>query len=647
MNNLLFKNEITSLLAKLGVLYIILMLCRIVFYIINADTIGAITAEEFPSLLTGAFIFDSVSIFYVNCLFVLFTVLPVRIRYKRWYRKVLMWLYCVINTFVVIINFSDAIYFHFAKKRFTAEEFHFTDNDNTSTIIFKALGENWYWALVAILLIWLIVWSYRKLDNFSREYRLKKAIFYSFYGLLTLAAPVLMWGITRGGLSHAVRPITLSNATQYTTDSNKAQLILSNPFCIIRTHSAKPFQAKKYFSAEELESLYTPDHYPTDSMKSIGRKNIVIFTLESFSREHSALLNPELYEPNERVIPFLDSLMTESLTFTDAFANGRKSIDALPSIIASIPSFERPFVLRNQSVAPIKGLPAMLNDMGYTTAFFSGAQRNSMGFVAFAKNAGMQQHYTREEFEEKKGRIEFDGYWGIWDEPFMLYMCEELSNFKEPFFADIFTLSSHHPFVVPKEYEYLPAGRTKIHRPASYTDLSLRRFFELAAKQPWYKNTIFVFCSDHVSSETFAPKTKTVTGNTQILMAIYTPDGSLPKGYDSLPAQQADIMPTLLGLVGNKEPFMAFGNDLVNGNRPRVAISSDGELYQIISDSLVLFYDSRTEKISSVYTRQDTLQKNNVYVADDPAQLNLEKYLKAVIQSYGERIEQRNYLPKR
>ena len=153
MNNLLFKNEITSLLAKLGVLYIILMLCRVVFYIINADTIGAITAEEFPSLLTGALIFDSVSIFYVNCLFVLFSVLPVRIRYKRWYRKVLMWLYCVINTVVVIVNFSDAIYFHFAKKRFTAEEFHFTDNDNTSTIIFKALGENWYWALTAILLI--------------------------------------------------------------------------------------------------------------------------------------------------------------------------------------------------------------------------------------------------------------------------------------------------------------------------------------------------------------------------------------------------------------------------------------------------------------------------------------------------------------
>ena len=92
---------------------------------------------------------------------------------------------------------------------------------------------------------------------------------------------------------------------------------------------------------------------------------------------------------------------------------------------------------------------------------------------------------------------------------------------------------------------------------------------------------------------------------------------------------------------------MAFGNDLINGKRPRVAISSDGELYQIISDSLVLFYDSRAEKISSVYTRQDTLQKNNVYVADDPAQMELERYLKAVIQSYGERIEQRNYLPKR
>ncbi len=646
MKNILFKNEITSLFAKIGVLYIILMLCRVVFYIINADAIGEITSSEIPSLLSGAFVFDSISIFYVNCIFVLFCVLPIRIRYKNWYRKLLMWLFYIVNSIVVVVNFSDAIYYHFAKKRFTAEEFHFTDNDNTSKIIFKAIGENWYWAIFAIALIWFIVWSYRKLDNFSRTHRLKNAYFYTFYGILTLAAPVLMWGITRGGLSHAVRPITLSNATQYTTDSNKAQLILSNPFCIIRTHSAKPFSAKKYFPSEQLEQLYTPDHFPTDSLKSIGRKNIVMFTLESFSREHSALLNPELYGPDERVIPFLDSLMTESLTFTDAFANGRKSIDALPSIIASIPSFERPFVLRNQSVAPIEGLPAMLGKMGYTTAFFSGAQRNSMGFVAFAKNAGMQLHFTREEFEEKKGRIEYDGYWGIWDEPFMQYMCEELGNFKEPFFADIFTLSSHHPFVVPQEYEYLPIGRTKIHRPARYTDLALRRFFEAAKKQPWFKNTIFVFCSDHVSSETFAAKTKTVTGNTQILMAIYTPDGSL-KGYDSLPAQQADLMPTLLGLVGNKEPFTAFGNDLINGTRPRVAISSDGELYQIISDSLVLFYDSRIEKISSVYSRQDTLQQNNIYVENDPAQLKLEQYLKAVIQSYGERIEQRNYLPKR
>ena len=92
---------------------------------------------------------------------------------------------------------------------------------------------------------------------------------------------------------------------------------------------------------------------------------------------------------------------------------------------------------------------------------------------------------------------------------------------------------------------------------------------------------------------------------------------------------------------------MAFGNDLVNGNRPRLVISSDGELYQVISDSLVLFYDSRAEKISSVYSRQDTLQQNNIYTAGDPAQAEMERYLKAVIQSYGERIEQRNYLPKR
>lgn len=55
-----------------------------------------------------------------------------------------------------------------------------------------------------------------------------------------------------------------------------------------------------------------------------------------------------------------------------------------------------------------------------------------------------------ETYEERHGDDNFDGAWGVWDEPFIDYMGEEISDFKEPFFASIFTLSSHHPFNVPE-----------------------------------------------------------------------------------------------------------------------------------------------------------------------------------------------------
>ena len=73
-----------------------------------------------------------------------------------------------------------------------------------------------------------------------------------------------------------------------------------------------------------------------------------------------------------------------------------------------------------------------------------------MGFGAYAAQAGVQDYYSREDYEKRCGTDDFDGYWGIWDEPFLQYMSRVLSETPQPFFASAFTLSSHHPFVVRK-----------------------------------------------------------------------------------------------------------------------------------------------------------------------------------------------------
>lgn len=180
-------------------------------------------------------------------------------------------------------------------------------------------------------------------------------------------------------------------------------------------------------------------------MNLTGR-NVMVFIMESMSAEHSAYLMPEVYAGRETkgFTPFLDSLMRGGLCFKRMYANGTRSIQAMPSVLGSIPSFRTPFVLMPQSLGESRQLPAMLRDQGYSTAFFCGSEYGSMGFGAYARSAGVERLVSREDYEAKYGKGDFDGYWGIWDEPFLQFTGEELSQMPEPFFATLFTLSSHH-----------------------------------------------------------------------------------------------------------------------------------------------------------------------------------------------------------
>ena len=329
-------------------------------------------------------------------------------------------------------------------------------------------------------------------------------------------------------MTRMTRPITLSNATLYTADNGKANLILSNPFCILRTiEGGGSSRYRKYFSDEELPRRFTPIHQPADSAAvDLSGRNVVVFIMESMSAEHSALLRPDLYAGREEqgFTPFLDSLMRNGLCFERMYANGTRSIQAMPSILGSIPSFRTPFVLMPQSLGASRQLPAILADRGYATAFFCGSEHGSMGFGAYARSAGVERLVSREDYEQKHGKGDFDGYWGIWDEPFLQFMGEELSATAEPFFATLFTLSSHHPFVVPAQYEdKLPAGYTKLHKGVAYVDNAFRLFFERFGSEEWFRRTIFVFVADHVSSEKFAAETRSYPGNYHIIGFMYTP----------------------------------------------------------------------------------------------------------------------------
>ncbi len=643
MKKNLLHTDLAVLLLRMAVLYILLGLARLVFWAVNAASLGSINWSELPQLLRGALTFDTVSLIYANAIFIFFSLLPTHLRERKWYQHTLFWYYIVVNAIVLALNYSDIVYFNYTSKRFTADELFFFGNDNTGHVALKFAAENWFLVLCWALSVAALIVMYRVIGRPRPMVRSRWGYYVTDTAVL-LGAIALCIGGVRGGFSRSVRPITLSNATQYTASTQKANLILSNPFCILRTAGQSRIAVPHYFDEAELATIYTPYHFPANDTPSLGRRNIVILILESFSAEHSALLNPDLYVAGDPgYTPFLDSLMRQGYTFTEAYANGRKSIDALPSVLASIPSFATPFMLMPQSLGTGRPLPALLADEGYTTAFFNGSPRGSMGFGAYANQAGITHIFSLEDYEQARGTNDYDGYWGIWDEPFLSYMADELGTFPEPFFATVFTLTSHHPFVVPDRYrDSLPSGRTKVHPGVAYTDLSIRHFMERASQAPWFDRTIFVFVADHVSSETFADKTRTPTGNSHIICFLYTPDGAF-RGMDNRVSQQLDLMPTLLGLIGYREPYFAFGRDVLGEpERMPIAVNYINQSYQAITDSLVLFHDGA--RILNAYDRGDTLQRHNLAGEATFRAPETERFLQAMLQQYYDHLSRRSYV---
>lgn len=348
----------------------------------------------------------------------------------------------------------------------------------------------------------------------------------------------------------------------------------------------------------------------------------------------------------------MDSLYKESLSFDYTFANGRQSIDGMPSILSGIPRFIEPFFLTPASMNDVSGIAGELGKKGYYSAFFHGAENGSMGFEAFAKATGYKDYYGRTEFGRDSrfgGEREYDGTWAIWDEPFLQFYAMKMTEFREPFVTSVFTASSHHPYVVPEKYKevYKDEDENPIHKCIRYTDMALRKFFETARKQPWYKNTIFVFTSDHTNIADH-PEYRTDLGLFGAPLLFFDPSGEMPRGRMHCIAQQTDILPTILGWLRYPEPYIAWGVDLLNTppGETWAVNHTGGGLYQFIKGDYLLQFDGNS--LHAVYNfRKDILLRRNLLKGDGTLALPAterekimadERQLKAVIQTYMQRM---------
>ena len=636
---------VVAVVCNLAIAYVVYLVARIAYLLENYSVFTqGMDSSGIVNAFKGGFLFDSSAIMYTMSLYIVMMLLPLHLKERRGYHKVCKWLFVVVNTIALTVNLMDAVYFQYTSRRTTSTVFgEFSHENNLAGVFGIELVHHWYFVLLAAVLVWLM-WKLYVMPRLTTEKARSWRYYTAMAGSIIVMIPAMIGGM-RGGFAHSIRPITVSNANQYVDRPIDAALVLNTPFSLLRTMGKDVFHNPQYYKSEaQLSAIYTPIHLP-DSAASFTPKNVVVIIVESFGKEYIGFFNPNLDGRRYKgYTPFTDSLMSQSLTFNYSYANGRKSIDAMPSVLSGIPMMEEPFFVTPASMNTLSGLARQLDGKGYTTAFFHGAQNGSMGFQAFARSTGYQQYLGKTEYcadSTTGGEKDYDGIWAIWDEPFLQFMAHKLNTFKQPFMATVFTASSHHPFKVPKEHEkdFPDEGDQPIHKCIRYTDMALRHFFEEASKQPWYDNTIFVITADHTNQSSHDVY-KTDLGIYSVPIAFYSPDGSLPAALlENVVMQQSSIMPTLMGILEYDKPYLAFGCDVFNTPVEQTwAFNYNNGIYQYIKGDWMMQYDG--EKVKSMYHfKTDPMLRYNL-VGKASSQDCMETELKAIIQQYMTRMSE-------
>lgn len=617
--------SLALLLKHLAFLLIAYSICRILFYGFNYSYFSDLSIGQLLPMLIFGIRFDLSVIILTNILFIVLYLLPFAFREKNAYRNFLKWLFIGVNSIALFANCVDLTYFQYTLKRTNASVFSFLRESigNDLVRLFPTLvADYWYVFIIGALFIFITAYFYKRTEKSillnwtGAEYKWQGIVFISFTALSIIGY--------RGGFQ--LKPISTVTAGEYAT-VKYISLVLNTPFTILKTldvQAIEPSTTWKITDETELKKLYNPYHKAqTDGFKKL---NVVIIALESFSKEFVGALNNRETD----CTPFLDSLIGESLTFTNAYSNGKTSIDGIPSIVSSIPTWMyEPYITSPYGTNQINSLAGLLKKQGYYTAFFHGGTNGTMGFDAFSNIAGYDNYYGRTEYNND---ADFDGNWGIWDEEFMQYAANTINKKQQPFFATVFTLTSHHPYPVPNKYKgKFKEGKLPIEKSIRYTDHALKHFFESAKKMPWFRNTLFVLCADHtgISAD---PYYYNKVGNYAIPIIYYVPNDELIS-MDSTITQQIDIMPSVLDYLNYPSPYFSFGNSVFDTTVQHFALTYNNNAYQFMQDNYILQFDG--DNASDLYNyKSDSLLKNDLIRKEKVVAKKMENSVKAIIQTY-------------
>ena len=358
------------------------------------------------------------------------------------------------------------------------------------------------------------------------------------------------------------------------------------------------------------------------------KKNVVLISIESLSADFM-----EHYGNTQKITPFLDSLATKSLMFTNLYATGNRTVRGLEALTLCIPPTAGESIIKRENNKNKFTTGSVFKSKGYDVKFLYGGYSYFDNMEDFYKGNGYDI-IDRNNFKTEE--ISFANVWGVADEDMAkkaIQVMNQEAKSGKPFFNHWMTVSNHRPFTYPEGRIDIPGTAKSREGGVKYTDYSIKKFFELAKKQDWYKNTVFVIVADHCASS--AGKTELPMDKYRIPAMIFSEGFIQPQQFNPT-MSQIDVMPTLLGLLNFNYKTKFLGQDVFKENfQPKAYIATYQDLGLIKDNYLTIISPTKKVKQYSLKLQNSQLQDNfKLYYDEIPVQKSVQNLVDDCVSAY-------------
>lgn len=590
------------------------------------------------SFLIGA-LFDTVVSSYILFIPLLFTSTLELAKLKQpVLKKILLWYLLTTYSIVFFACTADVPYYNNFNSRLTIAVFNWI---STPTLVLKTLFQNIQFYPFMFLLALSIASYYLVLKRIIHQWHANeisnKTIWYFKLPFFLIATILLIVGI-RGRISPK-SPIRWGTAffSQYSFPN---QLGLNPAFTLVRSGlDAMSCENQTLQFMNDYEAIYNvqrfmniPPNSPNDS--PIARKimpqlqpnnyNVVLVVMENISASEMGQCGAV---PSHT--KFLDSLADRSSFFRQCYSSGTRTSSGVFSTLFGYPALMSYHPMKATANMQLYAcMSSILQKNNYSTIFMSSHDEQYENMTGFLSNNGFEKTISQKDFASDDVRNAF----GVPDEVLFGYAIKKINNLNQahkPFFTTILTSSNHDSLSLPNPLPsgFHPHSATRFHQSYEYADWSISQFIELAQKEDWFENTIFVFVADHGSNNQQGYDLPLNVHHIPFL--IYAPTiFHEPKTYDNM-VSQIDVFPTIMGLLNIPFTNSTFGIDLFREKRKFVYFSSDDKI-GCMNDNFFLIIHKNGEKELFEYQQHSTTNYVEKYpqIADTMA-----LYAKSMLQT--------------